>query len=171
MDRLSDAFGHILDGLMAVGCLLLLAMTLIIGADVITRNTGVGGIAWSGEISENIIYLLTLISAPWLLRRGQHIRVDILLRALPGKTAWLLEWAGDILGLACSLYFVWYGWQVLEASYQARAITIKTLITPEWWMLAPLPIAFLLLATEFLFRMQRLARAERAARTDAVSAS
>jgi hypothetical protein len=38
-------------------------------------------------------------------------------------------------------------------------------------MLAPLPVAFLLLAIEFLFRMRRLARAKRAPRTDAVSAS
>ena len=171
MQRLSDTFGRILDGLMLVACLLLLAMSVMIGADVVTRNIGLGGIAWSGEVSENIIYLLTLLSAPWLLRQGQHIRVDILLRALPGRMAWLLEWAGDILGLACSLYFVWYGWAVLAASYRAGAITIKTLITPEWWMLAPLPVAFLLLAIEFLFRMHRLARAQRGPRTDAVSAS
>jgi TRAP-type C4-dicarboxylate transport system permease small subunit len=171
MDRLSNAFGHILDGLMLVACLMLLAMTLLIGADVVTRNIGLGGVAWSGEASEDIIYLMTLLAAPWLLRQGQHIRVDILLRALPARIGWLMEWAGDILGLACSLYFVWYGWRVLAASYQAGAITIKTLITPEWWMLAPLPVAFLLLAVEFVFRMHRLARAERAPRTDAVSAS
>ena len=131
MERLSYAFGRILDGLMLVACLLLLAMSAMIGADVVTRNIGLGGIAWSGEVSENIIYLLTLLSAPWLLRQGQHIRVDILLRALPGRAAWLLEWAGDILGLACSLYFVWYGWAVLAASYQAGAITIKTLDHPR----------------------------------------
>jgi TRAP-type C4-dicarboxylate transport system permease small subunit len=171
MDRLSDAFGRVLDGLMLLACLLLLAMTVLIGADVITRNTGLGGVAWSGEVSENIIYLLTLLAAPWLLRQGQHIRVDILLRALPGRVAWLLEWAGDLLGLACSLYFIWYGWQVVVASYEAGAVTIKTLITPEWWMLAPLPVAFLLLAIEFGFRMRRLAHAERGPRTDAVSAS
>lgn len=171
MDRLSDAFGRVLDGVMTVACLLLLAMAVMIGADVITRNVGLGGVAWSGEVSENIIYLLTLMAGPWLLRQGQHIRVDILLRALPGRTAWQLEWVGDILGLACSLYFVWYGWQVLAASYLAGAVTIKTLITPEWWMLAPLPVAFLLLAIEFVFRMHRLARAQRGPRTDAVSAS
>ena len=130
MDRLSEAYGRVLDGLMLVACLLLLAMTLLIGADVVTRNLGLGGIAWSGEISEDILYLLTLLAAPWLLRRGQHIRVDILLRALPARIGWLLEWFGDVLGLACSLYFVWYGWKVLSASYQAGAITIKTLVTP-----------------------------------------
>jgi hypothetical protein len=38
-------------------------------------------------------------------------------------------------------------------------------------MLAPLPVAFLLLAAEFVFRMRRLSRAPRAPRADAVSAS
>ena len=104
---------------MLLACLLLLAMTLIIGADVISRNAGLGGIPWSSEVSEDILYLMTLLAAPWLLRQGQHIRVDILLRAVPPRIGWLLEWAGDLLGLACSLYFVWYGWKVLAASYQA----------------------------------------------------
>jgi TRAP-type C4-dicarboxylate transport system permease small subunit len=171
MDRCSRKYGRILDGLMLAACLMLLAMTLIIGADVVGRNAGLGGVAWSSEISEDILYLLTLLAAPWLLRQGQHIRVDILLRALPQRIGWLLEWVGDLLGLACSLYFVWYGWKVLVASYQSGAVSIKTLVTPEWWLLAPLPIAFLLFAIEFVFRMRRLSRAERAPRTDAASAS
>lgn len=168
---MSAAFGRLLDALMGLACLLLLAMTLLIGADVATRNTGLGGIPWSNEVSEDILYLLTLLSAPWLLRRGQHIRIDILLRALPPRLGWLFEWAGDLLGLACSLYFVWYGFKVLQASYEAGAMTIKTLVLPEWWLLVPLPLAFLLLAIEFVFRMQRLNAGTRAPRSDAVSAS
>ncbi len=171
MERLSAVFGRVLDGMMLVGCALLLTMTLLIGADVATRNLGLAGIAWSNEVSENILYLLTLLSAPWLLRQGQHIRVDILLRAIPARVAYGLEWLGDVLGLACSLYFVWYGIKVTTASYLAGAVTIKTLVTPEWWLLALLPVAFLLVAIEFLFRMRRLARAEPAPRTDAVSVS
>jgi TRAP-type C4-dicarboxylate transport system permease small subunit len=156
---------------MLIACLLLLGMTLLIGADVVTRNLGLGGIAWSGEVSEDILYLLTLLAAPWLLRQGQHIRVDILLRALPARTGWLLEWVGDVVGLACSLYFIWYGSKVVVASYQAGAVTIKTLVTPEWWLLAPLPVAFLLFAIEFVFRMHRLSRSQRTPRADAVSAT
>ena len=171
MDRLSQTYGRVLDGLMLIACLLLLGMTLLIGADVVTRNLGLGGIAWSGEVSEDILYLLTLLAAPWLLRQGQHIRVDILLRALPARTGWLLEWVGDVVGLACSLYFIWYGCKVVVASYQAGAVTIKTLVTPEWWLLAPLPVAFLLFAIEFVFRMHRLSRSQRTPRADAVSAT
>jgi TRAP-type transport system small permease protein len=171
MDHLSRTYGRLLDALMVAACLLLLAMALLIGADVTGRNVGLGGIPWSGEISEDILYLLTLLTAPWLLRQGQHIRVDILLRALPPRAGWLLEWVSDLLGLACSLYFVWYGWRVVATSYRSDAISIKTLVMPEWWLLTPLPLAFLLLAIEFIFRMHRLSGGERAPRTDTVSAS
>jgi TRAP-type C4-dicarboxylate transport system permease small subunit len=171
MDRLSAAYGRILDGMMRLACLLLLTMALLIGADVATRNLGLGGIEWSNEVCEDILFLLTLLSAPWLLRQGQHIRVDILLRALPPRVGWFLEWAGDLLGLGCSLYFVWYGSKVMVTSHQAGSVSIKTLVIPEWWLLAPMPLAFVLVAIEFVFRMRRLAIAERAPRTEAVTAS
>jgi TRAP-type C4-dicarboxylate transport system permease small subunit len=171
MVRLTYWYGRLLEVLTLLACFLLLTMTLLIGADVLLRNVGLGGIAPSNELSEDIIYLLTLLAAPGLLRQGQHIRVDIVLRVLPDKVGWLLEWLGDILGLICCLYFVWYGARVAAASFASGALSIKTLVLPEWWLLAPMPLAFVLLGVEFLFRMYRLALAERRPRDDAVSAS
>ena len=156
---------------MFAACLLVLFMTLLIGADVGLRNAGLGGVSWSNEVSEYCLYLVTLLSAPWLLRAGQHIRVDILLKALPPRIGWALEWLSDVLGLACSVYFLWFGIRVLTSSYSSGAVSIKTLIMPEWWLLAPMPIAFFAVSIEFIFRMHRLAIGERAPRSDAVSAS
>ena len=156
---------------MLLASAMVLIMTLLIGADVGLRNAGLGGIAWSNEASEYMLYLITLLSAPWLLRQGKHIRIDIVLRALPPRVGWTLEWVGDLLGLLCSLYFVWYGMKVLVASYLAGSISIKTLVIPEWWLLVPMPLAFIAVSIEFVFRMHRLAKAERAPRSDAVSAS
>ncbi|HET7381206.1 MAG TPA: TRAP transporter small permease [Pseudolabrys sp.] len=171
MARLSEWYGRLLDTLVFVACLLLLVMTVMIGADVVSRNIGGGGVAVSNELSEDILYLMTLLAAPWLLRQGQHIRVDIILRALPIRVAWLLEWVGDIVGVFCCLYFVWYGVLITTASYSAGSINIKTLVTPEWWTLAPLPLGFALLGIEFIFRMYRLSTTEIGLRDDAVSAA
>ena len=171
MGRLSGWYERLLDGLMLVACLLLLGMAIMIGADVVSRNLSAGGVAVSNELSEDILYLMTLLAAPWLLRQGQHIRVDIILRVLPTRVAWMLEWVGDIVGLLCCLYFVWYGALVTVASYSAGSIVIKTLITPEWWTFAPLPVGFILLGIEFIFRMHRLAVAEIGLSDDAVSAA
>jgi TRAP-type C4-dicarboxylate transport system permease small subunit len=76
-------------------------------------------------VSEDILYLVTLMTGPWLLRQGRHIRVDIVLRVLPPRRAWQLEWLGDLLGLACCLYFVWYGAKVTIASYLTAAVSIR----------------------------------------------
>ena len=175
MGRLSDRYGRFLAGLAMLGWAILMAMMLIIVADVALRNLALPGLprglAWSNEISELMLYLITMCVAPWLLRQGQHIRVDIVLQAIPPKLAWSLEWVGDMIGLVCCAVIAWFGTQAAWASYASGAVNIKTLVTPEWWALAPLPLVFVLLGVEMIFRMIRLQRAERGPRNDAVSAA
>jgi TRAP-type transport system small permease protein len=171
MFTLSRWYGHLLNGMLSAAGLLLLFMTVMIGADVFLRNIGAGGIPPSNELSEDCLYLITLLAAPGLLRQGQHIRIDIVLRVLPQRLGWLLEWVGDVVGLICCLFFVWYGTGVAAASFADGSVSIKTLVMSEWPLLTPMPAAFALLAVEFGFRMHRLALAERRPREDAVSAS
>lgn len=175
MHALSAAYDRLLLALAIVASLMLAAMMLIICADVLLRNValipGVHGVEWSNEVSETLLYWITLLAAPWLLRQGQHIRVDILLRAIPKRVAWGCELLADVLALGCCIALVVYGAKAAWASYAAGSVTIKTLVTPEWWSLVPLPAAFALLAIEVVFRMHRLLSGERAPRADAVSAS
>jgi TRAP-type C4-dicarboxylate transport system permease small subunit len=174
MERLAAAYGRLLNGLALAACAVLFLMTLMICADVLLRNVrvipGVFGLAWSNEVSEAMLYLITMLAAPWLLRQGQHIRVDVVLRAVPARLGWYFEWIADTLGLACCLAIAYYGARAARASLHAGSISIKTLVTPEWWLLTPLPIAFLLLAIEMGFRMRRLHLGPHAPRDDAVSA-
>jgi TRAP-type C4-dicarboxylate transport system permease small subunit len=175
VERLSAQFGKLLEVLAAIGCALVFLMMLVICADVLLRNTALvasmRGLAWANDLTEAGLYLTTMLAAPWLLRRGQHIRVDIVLRAIPKRPAWYCEWIADLVALACCLVMVAYGTRMTWASFKSGAMTIKTLVTPEWWLLAPLPAAFTLLSIEMLFRMRRLLLAERGPREDAVSAA
>jgi TRAP-type transport system small permease protein len=175
IDRISGIYGRALAALALVGCAILMAMMVIIVGDVALRNIAVPGLprglAWSNEISELMLYLITMCVAPWLLRQGQHIRVDILLRALPRQLAWYFEWVSDAIGFSCCAVIAWYGAKAAWSSYMSGAVNIKTLVTPEWWALAPLPVVFILLLIEMVFRMVRLQRGERAPRSDAVSAA
>ena len=175
MDRLSAQFGRLLEVLAALGCALVFLMMLVICVDVLLRNVALlpsmRGLGWANDLTEASLYLTTMLAAPWLLRRGQHIRVDIVLRAIPKRPAWYCEWIADVLALACCLVMVAYGTRMTWASFKSGAMTIKTLVTPEWWLLAPLPAAFTLLSIEMLFRMRRLLLAERGPREDAVTAA
>ena len=175
VDRLSAIWGRLLAALALIGCLLLLLMMLIIVSDVALHNLAIAGwprgLAWSNEVSEWLLLLVTLCVAPWLLRQGQHIRVDIVLQPLPPLWAWWLEWLGDVVGLLTCLVLMAVSAKATHASMASGALSIKTLVTPEWWSLAPLPVAFALLSIEMLFRMHRLWRGERGPRNDAVSAA
>lgn len=172
MRSLSAFYGKLLEKLMLAACGVLFLMMLMICADVLQRNVALlkslPGLPWADEISEYMLYLVTMLAAPWLLRQSQHIRVDILLRAMPAQIGWYCEWLTDVVAFVCCVVIAVYGTKAAYASYSSDALTIQTLVTPEWWSLAPLPIAFLLLAIEVLFRMQRLSRGKHAPREDAV---
>lgn len=173
MGKLESAYGRLLEVLALAACALILGMMLMICGDVFLRNVrivpGMVGIEWANEISEAMLYLIALLTAPWLMRRGQHIRVDVLLRAVPPRLGWGLEWLVDMLAMACCAIIAWYGVRAALGSWQAGSLSIKTLVTPEWWLLSVLPVAFLALTIEMLFRMRRLWLAPRAPRDDAVS--
>jgi TRAP-type C4-dicarboxylate transport system permease small subunit len=175
LDRLSALYGKLLEGLAWLACVMVFAMVMMICADVLLRNVALipsmRGLDWSNDLTEAMLWLITMCAAPWILRQGQHIRVDIVLRVIPKQLAWYCEWFADVVGLACCLAMVWYGVKVTLASFTSGAMTVKTMVTPEWWLLAPLPLSFLLLSIEMLFRMRRLLHAERGPRADAVSAA
>ena len=171
--RLSDLYGRLLAGLALAGCAVLLATMLVICVDVLLRNVrlvpGMLGVPWANEVTEYALYLITMLTAPWLLRQGQHIRVDVLLRVMPPRLAWYCEWVADLFALACCVAIAYYGVKAVLSSSSIDGMVVKVLSVPEWWLLAPLPAAFALLAIEILFRMQRLYAAERGPRTDAVT--
>lgn len=167
--------GRLYDGLMLLACGLLLMIVGVICADVLLRNVAIPGLprgmALANDLSENALYLTTLLAAPWLLRHGLHIRVDIVLRALPRRAAWWCEWVSDVLALAGCVALTWVGFAMTAKSHAAGSIQIKTVVIPEWWTLAPVPVAFALLSLEMLLRMERLSRSNRGPRSDAVSSA
>ena len=169
MNRFSVLLGRLFDLLAIVAALILLAMVMLVTADIVLRNAARIGFAWANEITEYALYLITLLTAPWLLRRGQHVRIDMFLVVVPTRLAWMMEAAADIVGLAASLVLIWYGTIMTAQSARLGSLTIKNLVFPEWWLLALLPICFALLALEFAMRFHRLMGTPRTRRHEATS--
>src|SRR5262249_29022418 len=170
MSRLSAWFGRLFDALAAVAAGTLLALVILVTAGIALRDIAGSGFAWANEGSEYPLYIIKLLMAPRVVRRGQHIRIDLVLVMLPDRIAWLAELASDALGLAVSVVLVRYGIAMTYDSWRIGSITIKNLVFPEWWLLAPLPATFALLAIEFVFRFHRLL-GERTRRHEATSVS
>ena len=134
--------------------MLLGAMALLVTLDVVLRNVGLGTIAWVNEVSEYSLPVATLLVAPWLLQRNEHVRLDVLLASLPGRISRILERCIDVIGIAICAVFVWYGVRLIFDSASIGSMVVKTLAIPEWWQYALVPVSFFLLAVEFARRLR-----------------
>lgn len=147
------AYRLFLEGCAALAALLLGATALAVTLDVIARNIGLGATPWILEVSEYVLPLATFLVAPWLLLQNQHVRLDIVLRALPPRGSRALEMAANLSGLAISAVFVVYGIAACVDSARQKAMVLKSVVFPEWWLYAPFAACFALLAIEFLRRI------------------
>jgi TRAP-type C4-dicarboxylate transport system permease small subunit len=136
-----------------VAALLLGAIAVLVTVDVIARNVGLGTIAWVVEVSEYSLPVATLLIAPWLLHRNEHVRLDALLTALPRRYGLALERCADAIGIAICAVFILFGVKLIADSARLGSMMVKTLSVPEWWQYALVPISFLLLAVEFSRRL------------------
>lgn len=121
-----------------------------IAANVVLRNLFSAPMRGLLDMVEYGLLLVTLLGAPWVLSRNAHVTVDLVTGALPERAAMVAARIVACLGCAVSLVMVWYGARAMLASL-ARGSMIRTAFdTPEWIVLAVLPLAFTLIAAEFL---------------------
>lgn len=144
----------VIQALARAAAVLIGAMALAVTLDVVARNLGLGTIAWVNEVSEYSLPVATLLVAPWLLQRNEHVRLDVLLVSLPRGSARILERVMDLAGIAICAVFVWYGVRLILDSSRIGSMMIKTLAIPEWWQYALVPVCFSLLAVEFARRLR-----------------
>lgn len=142
-------YGFVLGLCGAVAAAVFAALALMVTADVALRNLGLYNMPWLIEVAEYGLYVATFVAAPWILRLGGHVRVDVLVAALPDAWTRLIEVAVDALGLAISLVLFWYGTAAAADAHAIGSIIIKELVLPEWWLLSVIPVSTALLAIEF----------------------
>jgi len=117
-------------------------ITLMVCWDVIARNLRWGYLPWVTELTEYALPLATLLAAPWLMWRGQHVRLDVLEMVLLPAARARMERASAATGLVVSLVLCGYGLVTLLDSKRSGALMLKALVFPEWWLYLPVPIGF-----------------------------
>jgi TRAP-type C4-dicarboxylate transport system permease small subunit len=130
--------------------------TLMVCVDIVCRRFGIASMPWLVEVIEYVLYGGTFLAAPWVLRQGEHVRVDLVLSSVPKQVAVRLEQIVDALGFFVSLVMCFYGLALLIDAYRANFIQYKNLAVPEWILLTPLPIGCAMLAIEFMLRFSRV---------------
>jgi len=131
-------------------------MALGVTIDVAIRNLGIGNFPWLIEVAEYQLYVATFLATPWVLHQGGHVRVDLLLTALPEKGARVLEAVVDTFGLSISGVLCYYGLAATLDAGNLGSLIFKELVVAEWWVLAVIPATTALLCIEFALRILRV---------------
>lgn len=156
MKLLGFAYGKLLDACGAISAFLVFCITVMVVLNVLLRNAVGGRVPGDVEISEYLLLLMTTFAAPWLLHKGQHVRIDLMVHRVPPHIGWFCEVVSDVIGFLVSLLMMWYGTRVLFVSARDGTVIVKEFTIPEWWTLWPVSIMFALVAVEFVFRLFRV---------------
>jgi TRAP-type C4-dicarboxylate transport system permease small subunit len=154
LDRaLGRAYGLIAD---VVGISLGL-FAIVISVDLLLRLLGIGNLPGMQELIEYTLYFGVFLAAPWALRLNAHVRIDLLLTALPRRARVLLERGLDMFGLIiCCVIFAY----AARATVNAYAQGLKQhsyYTVDEGLLLFFLTLGFALVGLEFVFRLLRAA--------------
>lgn len=149
---LGGAYGAMLHACGLAAGLAIAGLAVLITLDVILRNLGITNFPWLLEVSEYVIYGATFLAAPWVLHMGSHVRVDLLVSALPTRLAAGLNLVAELMGLVASATLAWHGIRVTLDTFSRGDLLYKELVIPEWPLLAVIPLSGVLLSAEFARR-------------------
>lgn len=145
---LQRSWGRLMQGCGIAAALLIGVMTVLVGYDVLARNTGLPAPAGIAEASEYGLALTTLLAAPWLLWSEAHVRLDLLQISLSPRAWARLYRAAAALCLLISATLAWYALAVIVDLRGSGAVVMKAFTFPEWWVYVPAPLCFALMGIE-----------------------
>jgi len=132
--------------------LLMIALTLILFANVIARVSG-SNILWAKELTQQLFSWLIIIGAAYCVREGSHIGIDALTKKFSKSGQIVFAKIAVLICVGFALILCIGGSIAFYDSYQIN-ITLEDIPIPEWAFLAILPLGFGLL----LFRCLEIMR-------------
>lgn len=139
--------------LSAAGVLL---STLLIGWAVVMRYVLNRPPVWTDDAVGFLLVAIVMLAAAEVLRRGEHIGVDVLTERLGARASRFAHaWAAVAAGVVAVILVV-NGWETAMQSRQFGIVTEGRLELPVWWLMLLLPLGgalMVLVVVESLWRI------------------
>jgi len=144
------AYDAVLYGMAIAAGFLMAAMMVVIFIDVVLRNLGYQSSAHFFTFTEYALLAVPCLGAPWLVREKGHIYIEILLMYLAPRARAALTMAIAVVCIAVCLVLAWYGFQVTITDFLQNEKDVRSLDMPRWMVVGFIPLAFAMMAIEFL---------------------
>lgn len=138
-----------------ISWVLLLALTLMLTAQIIARYVFFTSIGWIEEFSRIIFVWYIYLSISWIVIQGRHIRVNAIDLMVPASWRKPIGLLGDFVWLAFGLLLAYYGWRFVLTEIEVYSET-EILYIPHAFVHAIIPVGFLLMSARLLQYMVRV---------------
>jgi TRAP-type C4-dicarboxylate transport system permease small subunit len=147
------------DALTYVSGLLIFLTMLFICVVIAARAVGVGIVGFIDVIEQTMVGFVFLGLARGQ-RRGEHLRMDLLVRRAPPRLARALDVGGSLVGLAVCLVLIPPTWAHFLRAYEIGDTTIDAQL-PTWPSKLVVPVALALLALRLTIQFLATAAGDR----------
>ncbi len=147
---IKKTYDAVLYGMAYLAGFLMAAMMVVIFVDVVLRNLGYQSSAHFFTFTEYALLAVPCLGAPWLVREKGHIYIEILLMYLKPRPRMLLTYAIGVTCVVVCAVLAWYGFQVTINDFLQNEKDVRSLDMPRWMVVGFIPLAFAMMAIEFL---------------------
>ena len=153
--KANAVFDRILDITAFLGGALLVFLILSVCWEVVLRYFFNRPTVWVVEIAGYIVLWVPFLVSSWVLKRGAHIRMDLLISELSPKARAVFDTITFAIAAVICFIITWYGVVVVVDLYQTQFITQTFLRLLKWPIIAVIPLSTFLLFIEFLRKIGR----------------
>ena len=130
--------------------MIVLAIFVLIALDVILPLVGIQ--PWDGTLGvvEYGLLWFTILAAPWLARIRGHVFIDAVAEMLPPGAKKVTSKIAYLVAITGSLMLAYFSWLLMVEAFIDENIDERSIELMLWWLYAPMPICFALVAIEFI---------------------
>jgi len=148
--KANNLFDRILDITAFLGGALLVFLILSVCWEVILRYFFNRPTSWVVETAGYIVLWIPFLVSAWVLRKGSHIRMDMLIAELSPRVRMVIDTVTFSVAAVICFIITWYGVKVVVDLYQTHFITQTFLRLLKWPIIAVIPLSTFLVFIEFL---------------------
>ncbi len=145
-----------------VGIFILLTVVLVT-SDVVGRYFFAAPIGWVFEVTEHILVCVPFLGMAWLARRGEHVRIEIVVQMLPPRWSRRADILANLLSTLVCATATYYAVAATLDHFTRGIVTYGIYPMPKFLLIAVVAFGLGLTTIEFLRQTLAALKANREA--------
>ncbi|MEL7612797.1 TRAP transporter small permease [Vreelandella titanicae] len=146
MRKINTVLNHTAYASFLLGVMSGIAMTALIFVSTLMRYLGGHPLRFSDELAGLLFLTLTFLCLPYVLNKGRHIRIEILVNLMPAGIARIMDFIGVVVLLTFCAIFAFESWNFMNFSFSLNSRTdISSILLWPWMAIMPFSMVLCIL--------------------------